>query len=766
MGPPWAVDVPPLWPAMLAASLWRQGYRGTCFDLNLFIHNRLAPEQRYLWEMRYLFRWERQRHFDAVWGLLAPLALEALEQILLQRPRVVAFSTTQASFLFSLRLAATIKEVAPEIRVVIGGPSVFWTQRVDQADVPTVVIDDETGRVLDQIDAVDVLIRGEADHTLPQMMHHLLEGLDPLAVPGAVARIGGVWYSPTPPLPPAELDGLPFPDYTDLPPVEHEPGVAFISSRGCTRRCTFCNDCSMQGVFRRRSAVHMVGEIIALRRAYGVRWLQMVDLLINGDLQELEHFCDLLIHAGIEVEWAGQGIIDPRMDLRLMTKMVRAGCQEITYGLESLSQPVVDLMNKGFSVRDAIRFFRDARRAGLRTSINLVAGFPGETPEMFEETVATLEHECDNFHRVQAINACVLTPYSRLSKGLADFGVDSSMQEGFLKWRGPVGNDYSERKRRVRALQELVTRIGIDCQEQNLYDEGEPPPDGEHQPLEPGQALQIDEVELTDAAGRPCHRLAPGEALRVVLRYTVFRPISEPLFRAQLFIDRYREWESALIFGTNTERVGVSVGDLKPGRGEVMLELERVDLLQGVVRVSVGVWPSELASVPYDQVEGLEAFEMAGTCTGQGVCRQPARWTEPTLSEGEATADRIHSLELLDPGSAPIEQIVAGTSVTLRLCCEVAAADELRLMVKVLLGKRTVFRTESTELPAGDSTMELRWDSFDLLENGYTLEAALVQRQSGEVRCSQQRDLEVRSRREQGAGVVLIPCSWVVPACR
>src|SRR6476661_6979252 len=115
------------------------------------------------------------------------------------------FSTVCSSYPLTLRIAAEVKRVHPKSAVVLGGP---------QASV----VDIATMRAYPFIDLV---VRGEAEQTLPDLVE-ALAGKRPLAaVPGITFRRdedGEIVRNPAAPLV-ADLDALPFPAFHLFPDV-------------------------------------------------------------------------------------------------------------------------------------------------------------------------------------------------------------------------------------------------------------------------------------------------------------------------------------------------------------------------------------------------------------------------------------------------------------------------------------------------------------------------------------------------------------------
>ena len=470
--PPWAVQTPPLWLATLAAALRGQDLSGSCHDLNALAHENLAAEHPQLWEPGRQLSWRLEQGFEEHWGLLEPLLEAAAEQILEQLPEVVCFSTTEANLRCCLRLAIRLKQAMPQTTVVFGGPGIYWTRPSGDGQLPVNLLDPWSGLPLDPHEVVDLYLRGEADESLPELLRRLQQGRDPLSVPGAMACHGGRWVSPRPPLWPTDLDRLPAPDYSDLNLASHPTHTApLLLARGCNQACTTCNACQMQGPLRSRDPRRVMEELTELHRRYQIQGLAPADLALNADPARLGQLCDLLASSELPtLGWSAQCQVSG-LDPELLQKMAHAGCRELVLGLDSLAQPVVDAMRKDFVVGDAMVLLRQARAAGLETTISLIVGYPRETSELFDKTLRTLVQEHDVISRIASISACNLTRGSRLWETPDRYGIDTRGEAPWYNWRGPLGNDRTERRRRAAALRAEALRLGIEVLEDQDRDE-------------------------------------------------------------------------------------------------------------------------------------------------------------------------------------------------------------------------------------------------------------------------------------------------------
>jgi anaerobic magnesium-protoporphyrin IX monomethyl ester cyclase len=328
------VRLPPLGIAYLAGVLRQAGHTARLIDANLESDQDLALRSR-----------------------LAAFA-----------PDLVGFSVASPLRRAALRLARLVKEKDAGIKVVFGGshPTIFPAETAAEPDV-------------------DFAVRGEGEDTILELMEVLAGRLNPAMVPGLAFREDGR-IRLTPPRPPIQpLDRLPFPAY-DLLPIGRYQGVrarasAFMemfTSRGCPYHCAFCDAHIVMGrAYRAHSPGRTRAEIQHLVGAFGVREIMFKDSEFTHDRGRIEALCDLLIEDGSPVRWTCNGRVG-RVDAPLLRKMRRAGCEMISFGVESGDQAVLIALNKG-TTPDRIReTFRAARAAGIKTQANFLIGHPEE----------------------------------------------------------------------------------------------------------------------------------------------------------------------------------------------------------------------------------------------------------------------------------------------------------------------------------------------------------------------------------------------------
>jgi hypothetical protein len=93
----------------------------------------------------------------------------------------------------------------------------------------------------------------------------------------------------------------------------------------------------------------------------------------------------------LNVSWMCQLKPTNDFDLATLKKLKASGLKNIIWGIESGSQRVLDMMQKGTVVADIEEVLRNTKKAGIKNSAYIMFGFPTETKEEFLETIHFLE---------------------------------------------------------------------------------------------------------------------------------------------------------------------------------------------------------------------------------------------------------------------------------------------------------------------------------------------------------------------------------------
>jgi hypothetical protein len=102
--------------------------------------------------------------------------------------------------------------------------------------------------------------------------------------------------------------------------------------------------------------------------------------------QRLAEISDQIMAQGLDIKYQVFARLDKRFSREIFVKLQRSGCQYVFFGLESGSQRVNNIINKGVDLRQAKRILADCHAAGQNVVVSSIKGFPTERPEEFKST--------------------------------------------------------------------------------------------------------------------------------------------------------------------------------------------------------------------------------------------------------------------------------------------------------------------------------------------------------------------------------------------
>ena len=327
---------------------------------------------------------------------------------------------------------------------------------------------DGTAELWRRIPGISAVVGAEADNTIGQMVESLCSGSDMQVYPG-VTIADGSGSAAAAPL--RALDQSPMPDYTDFPwdryPVRIIP---MMTGRGCQwDKCRFCSDVvSVNGrTFRTRSVDNVLQEMQEQARRHDTTSFVFLDLKLNSYPDMIRGIAGRIQQLVQGAEWIGTVHIDQRKDNGLsaadLNAAVRGGMRRVSFGLESGSQRLLDLMNKGCTVERNSEFIRQAHAAGLSIRCTMFKGYPGETAEDMQRTADFLAEHAEFLDRVRFNEFSVMqgTPvYEAVveKNGSALSMIDDDTRRAKVRYRTAQGTDRAYQRAKSQAL-DIVHQI-------------------------------------------------------------------------------------------------------------------------------------------------------------------------------------------------------------------------------------------------------------------------------------------------------------------
>ncbi|HKM83550.1 MAG TPA: radical SAM protein [Candidatus Acidoferrum sp.] len=289
---------------------------------------------------------------------------------------IYGFSSICSSYPLTIRIAKILKGLRPDSTILFGGP---------QASV----VDMQT---LAAFPFVDLVLRGEAERTLPQLLDQLGGERRLGQVPGLTYRLSSHPHRNANASVIEDLDALPSPAYHLTGELRGANKATLELGRGCPFACTFCstNDFFRRN-FRLRSPERVLREMRMIAAAYSIREFELVHDMFTVDLRRVAAFCEAMIASGEKFTWSCSARTD-RINEELLDLMARAGCRGIFFGVEAGSRKMQKIIDKHLDPERAEEVIDATERAGIRSTVSLITGFPEETWEDLRQTIRVFMH--------------------------------------------------------------------------------------------------------------------------------------------------------------------------------------------------------------------------------------------------------------------------------------------------------------------------------------------------------------------------------------
>jgi radical SAM superfamily enzyme YgiQ (UPF0313 family) len=168
-------------------------------------------------------------------------------------------------------------------------------------------------------------------------------------------------------------------------------GVANVQTkRGCELGCVYCTYPLLEGRAVRAAEPGAVADEMESMTRGGIRDFFFVDAVFNRPEAHAAALCEEIVRRGLDVSFTGYFTPISKLP-ELPALLKRAGCNAIEWGTDSLSDPVLDSIGKGFGVDDVMDCSEKISRQGIPQCHNLILGGPGETEKTMEESIANLD---------------------------------------------------------------------------------------------------------------------------------------------------------------------------------------------------------------------------------------------------------------------------------------------------------------------------------------------------------------------------------------
>jgi radical SAM superfamily enzyme YgiQ (UPF0313 family) len=359
----------PLGLSYLASTLKKAGHQVTLYDADCNKNSKGMDYTRLPEKYRIYLKELKNRE--------NPIIKEISDTLARCKPDIVGVTVMTPKVAAAFTIATLVKRYNENCPVVFGGPHA--TLKADE--------------ILKNTKDVDFVVNGEGEVALLELVNTLhAKGNNFSAIRGLSYRQGDKVVHNTARGFIDDLDSLPFPEREGLLGYDtytSEDMGLLMGSRGCPYSCSYCATQIWTRRVRYRSLSNILEEIRYVHRRYGTRQFTFKDDSFTVNRKRVMEFCNRLIDTGIKINWDCNTRVD-LVDLELLKAMKKAGCNSIKVGIESGSERILELMDKGITlerIKGAARLFREV---GIHWTAYFMMGIPTETRGDVQKTLDLL----------------------------------------------------------------------------------------------------------------------------------------------------------------------------------------------------------------------------------------------------------------------------------------------------------------------------------------------------------------------------------------
>ncbi len=314
-----------------------------------------------------------------------PLGRERLTRLLEEfRPDIVGTTAVTMTFHNAVAVLREVKQIAPEVLTVMGGPHVTFA----------------TEQTLEKLPELDIIVMGEGDRTVIDLCCEMERGRDWNKVSGIAFRGDDGEIVVTPGQPVVDVNDLPQPARHLLPLGRYRAlrmPISITTARGCPFPCIFCSARDMAGAkIRNRTADIVVDELEDLA-GLGFHQINIADDLFTGRKKHCLSVCDEILARGLKITWSCYSRVDT-INPDMLARMKQAGCTTMAFGIESANEEMLKRVRKGITIPKTLAAIEMCVEAGIDPHCSFILGLPGESQETLAETLAF----CDKISQMGA----------------------------------------------------------------------------------------------------------------------------------------------------------------------------------------------------------------------------------------------------------------------------------------------------------------------------------------------------------------------------
>lgn len=371
---------------------------------------------------------------------------DVVQRILDLNGKIIGISMLTPSFGVVRDLCKKIKEAIKDSLIVLGGPHCTALPE----------------RTLQEIPEADITCIGEGEVTMSEIARNNSQ-LDFNSINGICYRDGEEILRTEKRQYIKELDTIPPPARHLLPMEKYHLTASrvadssycptIIVARGCPFSCTYCSR-TFGRTFRAHSVQRIIREIESLISNYHISQVNIEADTLTAKKKFVKELCNALIDSGLnkKIKWTCESRVDT-VNEEILKLMRKAGCWQISYGVETGSQRLLDMIKKSETLEQIEETFKITKKTGITIRGFFMLGLPTETQK---ESLSTINYAIKLDPLWAQFTITIPYPGTEMFDKLDRAGeIRSYNWSNYNTWSGWRGNDDMPFVAEGRSIEEL-----------------------------------------------------------------------------------------------------------------------------------------------------------------------------------------------------------------------------------------------------------------------------------------------------------------------
>jgi len=296
---------------------------------------------------------------------------EKINEILSEKkPDIIGFSILHANRWGGIEITRIARQVDPNIKIVFGGIGATFLWK----------------HLLTYFHEIDYVVIGEGEYSFLKLVGCLKKndkkGIE--IIRGIAFRKNGKGLKTKRNEIVNNLDKLPM-------PAKYFNFQHLSLTRGCPGKCTFCGSPRFWGTKIRFHSIDYFVKQLELLYKKGITFFYFSDDTFTISKKRVIEICKKILGKKLKIIWVAISRVNYVND-EVIYWMKKAGCIQISYGVESGCEKIRNSLNKNISTNQIKKAFLVTLKYGILARAYFIYGCPEESQKSIEETIELI-HE-------------------------------------------------------------------------------------------------------------------------------------------------------------------------------------------------------------------------------------------------------------------------------------------------------------------------------------------------------------------------------------